>query len=415
MKILMVNHYALPPSQAGGTRHYSLAKGLIARGHDVIIVASGFDHDSRKGRLDPDEPFRREVLEGVPFLWLNTPPYRGNGAARLWNMVAFSRALKRHGLARSWARPDIILGSSPHPFGAVTALRMAQRLGLPFVLEIRDVWPQSLVDVMGISRHHPLIWVLARLERELYRGADHIVTLLPTVGGRVAKRGGDPNRITWISNGVDLDLVPPPSPPPVRDTFTFIYPGMMGVTNALDVMIDAAALLQAREASLAKRLDLVFLGQGPEKARLQERAAAAGLRNVRFLEPVPKREVYEVLAGADAFWCSSHATALWEHGISFNKLFDFMAMARPTVIGLDAPNNPIAEARAGMVVAPGNAEALAAGVEQMLQLSDRARWEMGLRGAEYVESHFNSRDLAGVMETALRKAQINRFGSAYAS
>lgn len=415
MKILMVNHYALPPSQAGGTRHYSLAKGLIQRGHEVVIVASSFDHDSRKDRLGPREPFRRETLDGVPFLWLKVPGYRANGASRLWNMLAFAHALKRHALAQTWARPDLLYGSSPHPFAALAALRLAQGLGVPFVLEIRDVWPQSLVEVMGISRHHPIVWLLARIERELYQGANHIVTLLPTVARRVAERGGDPSAITWVSNGIDLDMVPAPTPPPERDTFTVIYPGALGISNALDLMVGAAVLLQAREASLPKRLDLVLMGHGPEKERIAAAAAAAGLRNFRFLAPVPKREVYGVLATADAFWSSSRVTGLWEHGISFNKLFDFMAMARPTVIALDAPNNPIAEAGAGLTVAPGDSQALADGLERLMAMSAQARWAMGLRGAEYVAEHFNARTLAETLEGALLTACASHLGRAHAS
>jgi glycosyltransferase involved in cell wall biosynthesis len=415
MKILMINHYALPPSQPGGTRHFSLAKGLIARGHEVIIVASSFDHDTRVDRLAPNEPFRREVLDGVPFLWLKTPGYLGNGPARLWNMLAFARAIRTQALARTWPRPDLVFGSTPHPFAAQAGMRLAQRVKVPFVLEIRDVWPQSLIDVMGVSPHHPIVWVLARIERELYRGADHIVTLLPAVNRRVAEKGGDPGAITWISNGIDLDLVPPLAPPAERDSFTVIYPGALGVSNALDVMVDAAVLLQARAARLPRKLDLVLMGTGAEKERIQQRVRAAGLRNFRVLPPVPKRDIYQVLAGADAFWSSSRDTGLWQHGISFNKLYDFMAMARPTVIGLRAPNNPIQEAGAGITVVPENAGALAEGLEQLLAMPAERRWEMGLRGNAYVRAHFDSRKLAGKLEDALLEAMDCHQGRAHAS
>ena len=414
MKILMVNHYALAPHEYGGTRHFSLAKGLIRRGHEVVVVASSFDHDTRVDRLAPGLGWRKEILDGVPFLWLKTPGYQGNGAARLWDMLAFSRALRRHALAQTWARPDVILGSSPHPFAARTCLGLAQDLGVPFVLEIRDVWPQSLVEVMGVPRHHPLIWVLSRIERELYRGAAHIVTLLPSVARRVVQRGGDPSAITWVSNGIDLDMVPRPAPPEPRDTFTVIYPGSLGVSNALDPMVDAAILLQAREARLPLKADLVLMGHGPEKERIQARVAAAGLRNFRFLPPVAKRDVYGVLAGADAFWSSSWATGLWEHGISFNKLFDFMAMARPTVIALEAPNNPIAEAGAGLTVAPGDPAALADGVERLMGLSAQERWAMGSRGRAHVEAHFDAKVLAATLERALLEACGRSHGRAHA-
>jgi glycosyltransferase involved in cell wall biosynthesis len=409
MKILLVNHYAFPPSQPGGTRHYSLARALMAMGHQAAIAASGFDHITRSDRLLRGESLRLERHGQVPFYWIRTPGYQGNaGAARLWNMLAFARAVE-HELPRHLdGRPDVIVGSSPHLFGARAALRLARRLRVPFVLEIRDVWPQSLIDVMGVPSWHPVVWVMAHIERELYREADHIVTLLPGVAPRVAERGGDPQAITWVSNGIDLSLLPPVVEPVERDRFKFLYAGSHGLTNALDVMVDAAALLQARQGRLAKRLDLELLGTGPEKPRLEARARNEGLANLAFRPPVPKQEVYGALATADAFWVSSHDTSLWSHGISFNKLFDYMAMARPTVIGLDCPNNPIAEAGCGITVRPGDAEAMAAGMERLLELGPEARRGMARRGRAHVEANFDFRILATRFESALRAAQSNR-------
>jgi glycosyltransferase involved in cell wall biosynthesis len=409
-RILIVNAYAIPPAQPGGTRHYSLARALAARGHTPSIVASGFDHVTRTDRLAPGERFRRELHGGVPFLWLPTPGYRGSGgAARLWNMLVFARQVEHRLVRHLDPRPDLVVGSSPHLFGALAALRLARRLGVPFVLELRDVWPESLVEVMGVPRWHPLVWYMARVERQLYRAADHIVTLLPAVGRRVAARGGDPEAITWVSNGIDLELLPPVAEPEPRDTFTFLYAGAHGRTNALDVLLDAAALLRDRPLP---RLRLVLLGAGPEKARLQARARAEGLTSLEFLPPVPKQEVYRTLAQADAFWVSSHPTRLWQHGISFNKLFDYMAMGRPTVIGLAGPNNPIAEADCGITVRPGDAAAMAAGMEQLLALGPEVRRAMGRRGRAHVEAQFDCRVLAARFETALQAAQQTHWGRA---
>ncbi len=414
MKILLINHYAFPPSQPGGTRHHALAKALTALGHQPVIVAAAFDHITRTDRLAPGEASRRELHDGVPYVWLRTPGYQGSGgAARLWNMLAFARAVEHQLAPMLDGRPEVTVGSSPHLFGAQAALRLARRMKVPFVLEIRDVWPQSLIDVMGVSRWHPLVWIMERIERELYREADHIVTLLPGIGPRVAERGGDPAAITWVSNGVDLGLVPPVAEPEEGAAFTFMYAGSHGRTNALDVMVDAAALLRRRR--LPRPVQLVLLGTGPEKPRLQARARDEGLTDLHFLPPVPKQEVYRTLARADAFWVSSHDTSLWQHGISFNKLYDFMAMGRPTVIGLDCPNNPIAEAGCGITVRPGDAEAMAAGMEQLMALAPEARRAMGRRGRAYVEAHFDARILAARFETALREAVLCRLGRAHAS
>ena len=415
MKILIVNHYAFPPTQPGGTRHFSLAKALGAMGHSTTVAASGFDHITRTDRLG-GAGARREVHGGVPFVWLRTPGYHGSGGlARLWNMLVFARAVEHHLLPQLDGRPDVIVGSSPHPFAAQAALRLARRLKVPFVLEIRDVWPQSLIDLMGVPAWHPVVWAMERIERELYREANHIITLLPGIGRRVEERGGDPRALTWVPNGIDLSLLPPVRPPEDQDPFTFLYAGSHGVTNALEVMVEAAALLQAHARRLPKRLNLVLLGTGPEKPRLQAQARDLGLDNLQFLAPVPKLEVYGILAQADAFWAETRASRLWQHGISFNKLFDFMAMARPTVFGVECPNNPIAEAGGGITVRPGDPEALAEGMEQLVRLPAEARREMGLRARAQVETQFDIRVLAGRFEQALHAAMASRQGRAHAS
>ena len=417
MRILLVNHYAAPPSEPGGTRHFTLARELMARGHQVTLVASGFDHLTRTSRLGPREAVRKEVVDGVPFLWVRTPAYTGNGAGRLWNMRVFARAV-RHLVPKHldhW--PEVVVGSSPHLFGAQAALRLARDTGVPFVLELRDVWPQSLIDVMDVPAWHPLIWLMERVERQLYRGADHIITLLPRVAGRVAGRGGNVGRITWVPNGIDLSLLPAVAEPAGLRPFTFMYAGSHGVTNALDVVLDAAALLQAREEvlGLGVQCRIVLVGTGPEKARLEARVRTEGLGNLTFLDPVPKRDIYAVLAQADAFLVSSKDSGLWHYGVSFNKLYDFMAMTRPAVVGLNAPGNPIAEADSGLTVAPGNATAMAQAMINLMGIPAEARRAMAMRGRAHVEAEFDFRQLARKFEGALQAALAARPGRAHAS
>jgi glycosyltransferase involved in cell wall biosynthesis len=419
MRILLVNHYAAPPSEPGGTRHFTLARELMALGHQVTIAASSFDHLGRGNRLPDGIAARAEVLDGVPFLWLNTPRYAGNGPGRLWNMLVFARAVRRQLPRYLDPAPEVVVGSSPHLFGARAALDLARRAGVPFVLELRDVWPQSLVDVMDVPAWHPLIWHMERVERQLYRGSAHIISLLPAVAGRVSSRGGADTPITWVSNGIDLGLVPRVQAPAGRPPFTFMYAGAHGITNALDVLVDAAALLEVRERVLglepAQRAQVVLVGTGPEKARLQARVQAEGIGNLTFRAPVPKREIYGLLAQADAFLVSSRDSSLWDHGISFNKIFDFMAMARPVVAGLAAANNPIQEADAGLTVAPGSAAAMADGMLRLMAAGPEARWAMALRGRAAVEARFDFRILARRFEGALLAALAGAPGRAHAS
>jgi glycosyltransferase involved in cell wall biosynthesis len=400
MRVWIVNQYAVPPSQAGITRHHTLASELIRRGHEVTLVASSFDHVTRtETRLAAGEAARVETHAGVPFVWLRTPPYQGNSVKRMANMAHFAArvewTLPRLGLDR----PEVIIGSSPHLFGAWAAERLAARWGVPFVLEVRDLWPQSLVELGNVPADHPVVRLLERLERHLYRRAVRILALLPGAAEHLVAKGASPSAVVHLPNGADLSVSPPPEPPKATARFTAVYAGTHGLANGLDGLIDAAALLHAE--GLGEKLAMRFIGDGPDKARLAERARALGLDWVSFEPPVPKARVHEVLQEADAFLVTMHAVGLYRYGISFNKLYDYMAAGRPTVLGANASNNPIAEAGAGLSVPAGDAAAYAEAIKTLMAMTPAERWEMGQRGRSAVERHHDFRRLAETLESTL--------------
>jgi glycosyltransferase involved in cell wall biosynthesis len=400
MKVWIVNQYAVPPSQAGITRHHTLAAELIRRGHEVTIVASSFDHVTRtETRLAPGETARVETHAGVPFVWLRTPPYRGNSVRRMANMAHFAARVERTLPRLGLDRPEVIIGSSPHLFGAWAAERLASRGGVPFVLEVRDLWPQSLVELGNVPEGHPLVRALERLERHLYRRAVRILALLPGAGEHLVAKGALASSVVHLPNGADLSVSPTPVAPEPHARFTAMYAGTHGLANGLDGLLDAAALLHAE--GLGDRLLMRFIGDGPDKPRLAERARALGLDWVSFEPPVPKSRVHEVLQEADAFLVTMHAVGLYRYGISFNKLYDYMAAGRPTVLGASASNNPIAEAGAGLSVPAGDAAAFAEALKTLMAMSPAERWEMGQRGRAAVERHHDFRRLADTLEATL--------------
>jgi glycosyltransferase involved in cell wall biosynthesis len=400
MNIWIVHHNALPPTQAGGTRHYALAKELLRRGHKVTIWASSFNHWTKEERLASRETHKLEVIDGVPFEWIRTPHYRGNSPARVWNMLAFSYRLWQLGRGLGLAKPDVILGSSPPPFAALAAERLTRHFRVPFVLEIRDLWPQTLIDLGSIPPSHPFIVLLDKIERHLYRKASAIVTLLPGAARYMAAKGADPSRVVWIPNGIDLELVPTPSPPQPKEPFTVMYAGAHGLANGLELALEAAHLLEKQ--GWGKRVRFRFVGNGPEKPNLIRRARELELGNVSFEDPVPKGEVYRLLSQADAFLLILKDSPLFRWGVSPNKLFDFLASARPVLFCVGSPFNPVADANAGMSVPPGDARALTEAVKHLALLSPEERWAMGLRGREYVEQHHAFSRLADKLEGVLQ-------------
>jgi glycosyltransferase involved in cell wall biosynthesis len=400
VRVWLVNHYALPPSEPGGTRHYTLARELIRSGHDVTVIASSFNHATRTqinyshGKL---RTFKR--FGGVPFLLLRVPAYRRN-TARLWNMIVFAFEVWLGLGTRRMCKPDIVVGSSLTLFTAFAAERLARRIRVPFVLEIRDLWPQTLID-MGMRAHHPAVVGFGFIERYLYRNADKIVTLLPNAAEYMVPRGARPKDITWIPNGVDMELMPFPQVPTIRELFTVMYAGSHGLSDDLDSVLGAAAILNKEAPG---RFCFRFVGDGPNKHELQQRVATENIANVVFEDPVPRREVFSMLQDADAFIITAKKTDLYRYGISPNKLHEYMAAARPTIFAGSSHNNPIAEASAGITVAPEDSRAIAAAVETLAAMSSDERWKMGLRARRYIEEHHDFTGLARRLAQVLRSA-----------
>ncbi|WP_430513863.1 glycosyltransferase [Pannonibacter phragmitetus] len=188
MKILILHHYALPPGGAGGTRHFTLARHLVQRGHEVSIIASRHAYTGAGTVSDAPE----DTIDGVRFVWSDAG---GRGkwiGGRGLGMLGFARdAYKRAiALARAGQDFDIVVGTSPQPFAAVSAARVARKLRVPYVLEIRDLWPMSVRDLVGWGDYHPGWLLLRQIEKYLYRSADHIMTLLPGSQEWISSSGG---------------------------------------------------------------------------------------------------------------------------------------------------------------------------------------------------------------------------------
>lgn len=401
VNVWFVNQYAVPPDAPGGTRHYGLGKELVGLGHNVVIFASTFNHSTRTQRqLRSTQVFALEKIGGVDFVWIRTPGYVDNGWSRVRDMLMFSWRLLCCACRLGLRRPDVVVGSSPHLFGAFGALVIARRLKVPFVFEVRDLWPQSLVDVGGISPRHPFIVSLEIMARYLYRSADNVVCVGQAMGEHIRPQMNRKVDVTWIPNGIDMGIVPAPEPSNVEGAFTVVYAGAHGLADGLDLILDAAKILQ--EPTSGIRVRFLLVGDGPEKPRLMQRALSLGLPNVEFRPAVPKSQLYDVLREGHAFVVVVPDSPAYRYGASFNKFFDYLAMARPTIIAsASIPGNPFATSESGMVIPPGDPRALAEAVKRLASMPDSVRWAMGLKGREYVERHHAFSVLARKYEEVL--------------
>lgn len=401
-QVWIVNHYAQEPGGPGGTRHHALARHLVDHGWAATIIAGSSELNTGRQRLKAEEYSSRDTFQGVPFCWLRTTE-RTSLIGRLIGMLGFALRVTTASCLRDIPPPSAVIGSSVHLFAAWAGLWLARRHSVPFVFEVRDLWPQTLVD-MGAAREGSLaVWLLRKLERHLYRAAARIVVLMPRADEYICRLGILRDKIVWIPNGVELSEAGPAPMQPGEDVFTLMYFGAHGRANGLDNILEAMGQLRAVSPDLRVRLRLV--GDGPLKPSLIEQAQRLGLDNVVFQPPVPKTAIPGLAAEADAFVVNLIDLPIYRYGISLNKLFDYLAAGRPVVFAGTSVNNPVAEAKAGISVPPGDPDALADAIARMAALPHSERIEMGRNAYDYVKAHHDfrvlARRLAGCLDAAV--------------
>jgi glycosyltransferase involved in cell wall biosynthesis len=403
--VWIFNHYAQEPSGPGGTRHWSIAEHLRDHGWNSLIVAGSVELNTGRQRLEPGESRRLDVFGSTPFLWLRVPPHEGNGIARIYNMVCYSfrAALIRPG--NGVQQPDVVIGSSVHPFAALAGWIQARRHGVPFIFEVRDLWPQTLIDLGRISPNGAMAVTMRALERFLYRRCSRVVALLPRAWEYIEECGTPRDRIEWIPNGVEPGADPNPPKRTSTGSCTFMYFGAHGDANGLDNVLRAMKLAQQDPRCSSLRLRLV--GDGPRKGSLQQLARELDLRNVVFEGPVPKASIPALAAEADAFVFNLVNAPVFKFGISSNKLFDYLCAARPIVFCCNAGNNPVSEAGGGITVPPDDPEALLGGMRAIAEMPDAIREGTGRAGREWVVANHSyailAKKLANVLGSVTEK------------
>jgi glycosyltransferase involved in cell wall biosynthesis len=392
MNIWIFNHYAVTPDLAGGTRHFDLGKELVSHGHDVTVFASSFRHFERRDvKLSVGETWSLEEVAGVKVVWLKTLSYTRNNFRRVLNMLSYSLRAWRVGLRLPRLndvdihRPDVVIGSSVHLLAVLAAYWVARSYGIKFIMEVRDLWPQSIVDMAALSRNNPIVGILRALETFLYRKAECVITVLPLAREYITSCGVPCEKIIWIPNGVDLSRFEEiTSADKNGETFRVMYLGAHGRANALGVVLKAARIVQVRDY---QAIEFVLIGNGSEKPQLTELAEKLGLKNVKFRDSVQKSQVPEVLHQADVLIFNLTPAQVFKYGISSNKLYDYMAAGKPIIFSAAASNNPVEEAQCGLTVSPEAPIAFAGAVIDLYNMSPEKRKTMGQRGREYVEKH----------------------------
>lgn len=387
MHILLIHQAFSALDEAGGTRHYEIAQFLVSRGHRVTIIASPVSYltgEKRRGKtawksLEEPEP---------GFTILRTYTYTGLHRSFAHRVLSFfSFMFSSFITALGVSRVDLVWGTSPPIFQGFTAWLVARLKGIPFLFEIRDLWPAFAVAV-GVLKNKFLIGLSEGLERFLYRHADRLVVNSPGFIPHVTQRGG--RAVELVPNGADPEMFSPTDvskdflkPHGLDRKFIAMYAGAHGLSNDLEVVLDAANRLKSH-----KDIHIVLVGDGKEKANLISRADQLNLDNVTFLPSQPKNRMAQVLASADA--CIAILKPIDLYRTTYpNKVFDYMAAGRPVVLAIGGVISDVVTAEgAGISVPAGDAGALAKAIQD-LAADPALAARMGQAGRKAVEERYN--------------------------
>jgi glycosyltransferase involved in cell wall biosynthesis len=397
MHILLIHQAFAALDEAGGTRHYEIARYLASKGHRVTIITSPVNYLTGKSGSVRTHWLQKEIPEeGITILRAYTyPALHRSFFHRLLSFFSFMFSSFFIGLGVK--NVDAVWGTSPPIFQGWTAWLLARLKGDRFLFEVRDLWPEFAIAI-GVLKNPLLIRMSYWLESFLYRHADQLVVNSPGFIPHVERHGG--KKIILIPNGADPDMFDPASTGSEFRTkngldkaFVTLYAGAHGISNDLEIVLSAA-----EKTASHKEIKYVFVGDGKEKANLILKAQKSHLMNVLFLPPVPKNQMAEVIAAADA--CIAILKPLEMYKTTYpNKVFDYMAAGRPILQVIDGVSREVVEsANAGIFIPPGDSDALAAAVVELASDRSRAR-KMGANGREHVSEHFNRRRLAAQFES----------------
>jgi glycosyltransferase involved in cell wall biosynthesis len=380
--VLYLHQHFATRAGAGGTRSWEFSRRLLERDHTVTMVAQV----RRGGGIQ--ERGRHEV-DGMHLILLggyytnHLPNWR-----RAWQFV---RVMLRASLLRNLPhRPDVVVASSTPLTIGVPGWILARRYGVPFVFEVRDLWPEAPIQ-LGVLRSRTLQRIARRLERFLYRRADAIVPLSPGMEDGVLAAGGDPAKIVTIPNASDTDLFDPALRDratldrfELGDRFVAVHAGMMGEANGLDYVLEAARVLHERgDDSIA----ILVIGEGGTRERLIARAAELGLANIHFPGSVVKSELGAIVSSCDAGIVSFADYPVLATN-SPNKLFDSLAAGLPVVVNSDGWTRPLVEGADAGAYADVREPAQLADALQRLQRDEQLRVRQGANARRLAQDVF---------------------------
>lgn len=340
--IWIINHYAINHYFNEGGRHFWFAENLKKKGYNPTVICANTRHNNDQIIDVGDKIYIKKYLNNIPYVFVEASTYKKNGLSRIKNMYTFYKNLLKFykKYLKGCQKPDVIIASSVHPLTLVAGLKIAKKLDIPCICEVRDLWPESIVAYGSLKRTSPLAKVLYQGEKWIYKNADEIVMTWEGGSDYIKDRGWenqiDLKKVHHINNGIviddfdynlreyvvnDVDLDDP-------NYKNFIYTGSIRRVNNLGLLLDVAKIIQDKNI---KDIRFIIYGSGDEEEGLKESCKIEGISNVIFKGRVEKKYIPSIISRSYANLLHNSSTSLDKYGQSQNKMFEYLAAGKPII------------------------------------------------------------------------------------
>jgi len=398
--IWIINQDATTPQVGYAGRSYYLADELSKLGHRVYLIAGSFSH-LHFTPTGVTESFEIRNEASFKMVWVNVPKYsQAHSKKRILNWFLFAYKLTAL-LKRIKDSPDIVYYSSPPLIGFLGAYRLKKRTKARLIFEFRDIWPMTLKEIGGYGDNNPMIKLMNWVENLAYQKSDYIISNLSNAFEYLKKFNIEKKKFLWIPNGVSLQELEKNIPlnPEIdlkmpRNKFIIGYSGTLGVSNALEYLMEASIALQNHS-----NIVFVVVGTGKEKEKLKK--MVEGNSNVLFLDSVPKVEVHALLKRFDACYLGWKKHKIYDYGIGSNKMPEYLMSGKPILHSYSGASDPISSAGAGFTFEAENTKELVINILKVLNMDEIKRSEIEIKSKKFVERNYRYDILAKKIQDQL--------------
>lgn len=376
--IWILNHYSIGMMIIKSGRHYYFADCLKKAGYSPVVFGSNSMHNRELNYVKTDALWTEKNSEdiGIPYIVVKSRTYKNNETKRILNMIDFYRNVQKAGkqYAQEHGKPDIIYASSVHPLTLVAGIKLAKHFGIKCICEVRDLWPESILEYSPRwKKSNPLIKLLYKGEKWIYKKADAMVYTMEGAYDYITEKGWDKeiprSKVYYINNGTDLELYDqnvrdyPTSDPDLdnENIFKVVYCGSIRKVNNVGKLLDIA------KAVRNPKIRFLIWGSGDQLDALKKRKETEHIDNVVFKDRVEKKYIPYITSKANLNFAHNDASKMLMYGISFNKLFEYLAAGKPVLFDFESRYNPAIQENAGIEVTSGKVEDIAAAIDEISQ------------------------------------------------